>query len=71
MSYFSYPDLISSFLDPKLVDLGSTLIHVGAYGPMKYNIDKHQQSVKIKNKRKNHDIDFGTYHQRLSKYKNI
>jgi len=33
MSYFTYTDLISSSLDPKLVDPGSTLIHVGAYGP--------------------------------------
>jgi len=34
MSYFIYTDLISSLLDPKLqVDPGSTLIHVGAYGP--------------------------------------
>jgi len=31
MSYFIYIDLISSLLDPKLVDLGSNLIHVGAY----------------------------------------
>jgi len=31
MSYFIYTDLICSFLDPKLVDPGSTLIHVGAY----------------------------------------
>jgi len=27
------PDLIYSLLDPRLVDPGSTLIHVGAYGP--------------------------------------
>jgi len=33
MSYFIYTDLISSLLDPKLVNPGSTLIHVGAYGP--------------------------------------
>jgi len=32
MSYFTYTDLISSFLDLKLVDRGSILIHVGAYG---------------------------------------
>jgi len=29
MSYFIYTDLISSFLDPRLVDPGSTLTHVG------------------------------------------
>jgi len=33
MSYFIYPDLISSLLDPRLADPGSTLIHVGAYDP--------------------------------------
>jgi len=33
MSYLIYTDLISSFLDPKLVDPRSTLIHVGAYDP--------------------------------------
>jgi len=33
MSYFIYTNLISSFLDPKLVDPGSTLINVGAYDP--------------------------------------
>jgi len=33
MSYFIYTDLISSLLDPRLVDPGSTLIHAGAYGP--------------------------------------
>jgi len=33
MSYFIYIDLISSLLDPRLVDLGSTLIYVGTYGP--------------------------------------
>jgi len=32
MSYFMYTDLISSLLDPRLVDPGSTLIFVGAYG---------------------------------------
>jgi len=26
-------DLISSLLDPRLVNPGSTLIHIGAYGP--------------------------------------
>jgi len=31
MSYFIYTDLISSLLDPKPVDPGSTLIYVGAY----------------------------------------
>jgi len=36
MSYFIYTDIISSLLDPRLADPGSTLIHVGAYGP--YNI---------------------------------
>jgi len=33
MSCFTYTDLISSLLDPKLVDPGSTLIHVDANGP--------------------------------------
>jgi len=33
MSYFIYTDLISSLLDPRLVDPGSTLIHVGEYDP--------------------------------------
>jgi len=32
MPYFIYTDIISSLLDPKLVDPGSTLIHVGKYG---------------------------------------
>jgi len=32
MSYFIYTDLISSLLDSRLVNLGSTLIYVGAYG---------------------------------------
>jgi len=32
-SYFIYIELISSLLDPRPVDLGSTLIHVGAYDP--------------------------------------
>jgi len=31
MSYCIYTDLISSLLDPRLLDPGSTLIHVGAY----------------------------------------
>jgi len=31
MSYFNYTDLLSSLLDPTLVDPGSTLIYVGAY----------------------------------------
>jgi len=31
MSYFIYTDLIDSLLDPRLVDPGSALIHVGAY----------------------------------------
>jgi len=30
MPYFIYVDLISSLLDSKIVDPGSTLIHVGA-----------------------------------------
>jgi len=34
MSYFIYADLISSLLNPRHVDPGSTLIHVGAYGPL-------------------------------------
>jgi len=33
MSYFIYTDLISSLLDPRLVDPGSTLIRAGANGP--------------------------------------
>jgi len=33
MLYFIYTDIISSLLDPKLIDSGSTLIHVSAYGP--------------------------------------
>jgi len=33
MSHFVYTDLISSLLDPRLVDPGSTLKHVGAHGP--------------------------------------
>jgi len=33
MSYLIYTDLISCLLDPRLVDPGSTLIHVGAYDP--------------------------------------
>jgi len=33
ISYFIYIDLISSLLDPRLVDPGSTLLYVGAYGP--------------------------------------
>jgi len=33
MSCFIYTDLFSSLLDLTLVDPGSTLIHVGAYGP--------------------------------------
>jgi len=35
MSYFIYyTDLISSLLDPRLIDPGPTLIHVAAYNPM-------------------------------------
>jgi len=37
MSYFIYTELISSLLDPKLVNPGSTLIHVGAYQPKSWN----------------------------------
>jgi len=33
MSYFIYTDLISSLLDPRPVDPGSTLIYVGSYSP--------------------------------------
>jgi len=33
MSYFIYTDLISSLLDPRLIDPGSAFIYVGAYGP--------------------------------------
>jgi len=32
MSYFIYTDLISSLIDSRLVDPGSTLIYVGTYG---------------------------------------
>jgi len=35
MSYFIYNDLINSLLDPKHVDPGSTLIHVGAYDSLR------------------------------------
>jgi len=31
MSYFIYTNIISSLLDQRLVDPGSTLIYVGAY----------------------------------------
>jgi len=31
MPYFIYSDLISSLLDPRLANPGSTLIHVGWY----------------------------------------
>jgi len=34
MSYFTYIDLITGLLDPRLVDPGSTLIYVGAYVPI-------------------------------------
>jgi len=37
MSYFIYSDLITSLLDPRFVDLGSTLIRVGAYDPKRNN----------------------------------
>jgi len=37
MSYFIHTDLISSLLDPRLVDPGSTLIHVAAYDAMRVN----------------------------------
>jgi len=40
MSYFNYTDLNSSFLDIKLVDPGSTLINVGACGPISPEIRK-------------------------------
>jgi len=33
MSYFICTDLISSLLDPRLVDPGLTLIYAGAYDP--------------------------------------
>jgi len=33
MSRFIYTDLFSSLLNPRHADPGSTLIHVGAYGP--------------------------------------
>jgi len=31
MSYFIYTDFSSGLLDPRLVDLGLTLIHISAY----------------------------------------
>jgi len=34
VSYFTHTNLISSLLDPKFVVPGSTLIHVGTYGPL-------------------------------------
>jgi len=37
MLYFIYTDLISSLLDPRFVDPGSILIHVGAYDPKIFN----------------------------------
>jgi len=37
MPYFIYTDLISTLLDPKLVDPGSVLIHVGTYDPNNNN----------------------------------
>jgi len=36
MPYFIYTDLISSLLDQRLVDLGSTLIYVGAFDLVAY-----------------------------------
>jgi len=33
MLYFIYTYILSSLLDPRLVDLGSTLIHVSACNP--------------------------------------
>jgi len=47
MSYFIYTELICSLLDPRLVDPGSALIYVGAYGPkspwlLKYSIKYHK-----------------------------
>jgi len=41
MSYFTYTDLISSLPDPNLVNPGSTLVDVGAYGHM-YMKAKHR-----------------------------
>jgi len=38
MSYFLYTDLISSLLDPRLADPGSTLIYIGADEPSSCNI---------------------------------
>jgi len=43
MSYFIYSDAISSLLDPRLVDPGSTLIHVGAFTALRVvctNVDQ-------------------------------
>jgi len=40
MSYFIYTDLIRSLLDPRLVDPGSTLIHVGACSPITDRLDE-------------------------------
>jgi len=33
MQYFIYIDVFCSLLDPRLVDPGLTMIHVGAYAP--------------------------------------
>jgi len=37
MLFFIYTDLIISLFDSRLVDLRSTLIHIGAYDPIIYN----------------------------------
>jgi len=38
MSYIIYTDVISSLLDPRLIDLGSVLIHDGAYNLVAFQI---------------------------------
>jgi len=46
MSYFIYTDLIGSLLEPKFVDPGSTLIHVGdPYAPTWFKVDPGSTSL--------------------------
>jgi len=48
MSYFIYTGLISSLLDPRLVDPGSTLIYVGEHGPKRLrNSVKHYSPYSV------------------------
>jgi len=39
MGYFIYTNLVSSLLDPRLVDPGSTLIQVGVYRGNCFNLE--------------------------------